>query len=123
LSSHQALFNKLDLLILDGTTSVSGLAQISGVGNVTTVTSSAYGGNIFGNIGSVSYLWEYVSGETASIAFSTSLNTTFSRTKFVNLGDSLVFNGIYRIKATDTSTGNIAYGPNCTVSTTHSEVS
>jgi hypothetical protein len=123
LSSHQAFFAKLDFIIIDGTTSVTGFNIRSGAGNVTTTTNNAHGGDVYGNQGSLSYLWEYVSGETAAVQNPTNIDTSFSRTRFVTIAQSLTFNGVYRLKVTDNVTGNIIYGPNCIVSTTHEESS
>ena len=123
MSSHQTFFSKLDLIVVDGSTLVTGNNSRLGAGSVSTTTPSAFGGNIYGNLGSLTYLWEYVSGEPADINTPNNLSTTFTRTKFVNIGENMVFNGIYRIKITDTTTGNIIYGLGCTVSTRHRETS
>jgi len=105
-----------------GSTFVSGSSSRLGAGNVTATTGSATGGTVVGGTAPYTYLWEYVSGDAATVNTSTSLTTTFSRTVFVTVGQSIVKTGVYRLKITDANT-SVIYSALCTVQTTHAEVS
>lgn len=76
-------------------------------------TASASGGS-----GSYSYLWEHVSGTTASIETPTSAATVFRRTGMVAVPAN-VLEGLFRCRITDNVTGAVAYTPNVTYRSTH----
>lgn len=105
-----------------GSTFVSGDGSRLGAGSVTATTNLASVGTIEGGQTPYSYLWELVSGASATPNNSTSGSTTFSRSVSVSTGQSETRTGVYRCRVTD-SNGLVIYGPNCTVYTTHSESS
>lgn len=106
------------LVVAGGDVAVSGTNSRAGSGNVTTVTTTASAGDVSGGTAPYSYLWQYVSGDAASINAAAAANTSFFRTSYVVSDDSVSFVGIYRCRVTD-ALGGVSYGPNCTVTTTH----
>tara|TARA_R110000787_G_scaffold36714_7_gene93591 strand:+ start:24337 stop:24714 length:378 start_codon:yes stop_codon:yes gene_type:complete len=108
------------LTVTGGSTSVTGYNSRLGAGNVTTFTSSAFGGTISGGVTPYTILWEYVSGDDAGRTTGSLNSTTFSRTVAVTVGQYIVKTGVFRMKVTD-DLGTIAYGPNCTAVTQHAE--
>lgn len=110
------------VVVTGGSTSVSGSSTRAGAGSKAVTTSSASVGTVTGGTTPYSYLWQYVSGDTFSPNTSTSSSSTFTVTITVGLGGTVTKTGIYQCRVTDTA-GNIAYGPQCTVSATLSESS
>ena len=87
--------------------------QYSGVGAGTATTPAITATSLSG-VGPFTYLWEYVSGDTTTVAnSSTSATTTFSRAGTAISGP---FQAVWNCRVTD-STGNIGYSPNVTVTT------
>lgn len=115
-------YGKSNFSVSGGSTSVSGSSTRSGAGSKSVTTSSASAGTPVGGTSPYSYLWQYVSGDTFTPTTSTSSSTTFSVLITVALGESVTKSGVYRCRVTD-SASNVAYGPNCTVEATLSEVS
>mgnify|MGYP002654837852 CR=1 FL=1 len=64
------------------------------------------------------YLWQYVSGDTASITTPASADTTFSRTVTQNAFFSVTRTGVYRCRVTD-ALSTVVFTGNVTVETTH----
>lgn len=109
--------------ISGGTTSVNGSGTRFGAGSSTVTTDSASVGTIVGGTAPFTYLWQYVSGDVNFSANSgTSGSTTFSATLSVGIGDTTTATAVWRCKVTD-NTGAIAYGPNCTVTASLTEIS
>lgn len=99
--------------------SASGSGTRTGAGTLA-VTTSSVTASPHNASGSVTYAWQYVSGDTFTVNAPTSAATTFSKT--ATLGDppdSQSFGGGYRCKVTDAD-GNVTYTATVTVSTTHS---
>lgn len=100
-------------------TLVTGSNSRSGSGNVTAATNAATG-TPTGGIGIIQYQWQYVSGDTATVANPTSASTTFSRTVFVTAPNSVTRSGVYRLRAIDNNgAGDTVFSQDVTVETTH----
>jgi hypothetical protein len=121
--SISSFYGTTKFSISGGTTSVSGSSSRFGAGFKTVVTSTASAGTVVGGTAPISYLWEYVSGDTGFGANSgTSSSTAFSIVLYVAGGETTVANAVWRCKVTDNS-GSIIYGPNCDVEATLVETS
>lgn len=103
-----------------GSTAVFGAGSRLGAGSVAATTNAASGGTVEGGQSPYSFSWEYVSGTAATINSPNSGTTTFSRSASVLVGEMITRTGVYRCKITD-GNGIVIYGPNCTVTTQHSE--
>ena len=64
------------------------------------------------------YLWQYVSGDTATPLNPASADTTFSRTVTQNAFFSVTLTGVYRCRVTD-ALSTVVFTGNVTVETTH----
>lgn len=95
---------------------VTGSAGRAGCGTTTVTTGTSGDVTITGGVPGYGYEWQHISGVSAQIVNAGS-STVFRRT--ANNGcDSNTVVGTYRLKVTD-SAGNVAYGPNVSVETTH----
>lgn len=117
--SMNNLRGKSYFTITGGSSSVSGGGSRLGVGNVTATTEAATI-SVLGGQSPYTYVWELISGTAAS--HSNAGTTTFTRTTSVVVGQTVTLTGVYRCKVTDAN-GAIAYGPMCTVTTSHNETS
>lgn len=69
-----------------------------------TVTQSQ-SNSVFGGEGAITYSWTYVSGDTFTFASTTTLSPNISR--FTCCG--VIFNGVYKITATDATGATTSY--------------
>lgn len=102
------VFNTAALSVTNNKTAVSGYRNALGTGTATTDTVIT---TVTGGTPAYTYLWERVSGDTATTATAgSSAATAFSRTA----APVRFFTSTWRCKVTD-SLGNIAYSPNVDV--------
>lgn len=98
---------------------VSGSELVLGTGVVSvtvitdTATTTASGGQT-----PYAYLWQYVSGDTATPLDPASAATTFSRTETATSPFSITRTGLYRCRVTDADS-TVVFTGNVTVETTH----
>lgn len=105
-------------LSVSGPSSVSGQGtQTVGAGQPVAATTGTAVCTISGGQAPFTYAWQYVSGTAATVNSPSSTSTNFTRTATGTLIGNTV-SGVYRLKVTD-ATSAVAYGPNCTVTTTH----
>jgi hypothetical protein len=97
--------NGSEFVLASGTVAVTVITE--------SVTATASGGQA-----PYTYLWEYVSGDTATATTGTSASTTFSRTVTQTSPFLVTRTGLYRCRVTD-ALSTIAYTGNVTVNTTH----
>lgn len=121
--SIQNFYGTTKFSISGGTTSVNGSGTRFGAGSSTVTTDSASSGTTVGGTSPFTYLWQYVSGDVNFSANSgNSSSTTFSATLSVGVGDTTTATAVWRCRVTDNN-GSVAYGPNCTVSASLTEIS
>lgn len=98
---------------------VSGSETVLGSGSVSVTvitgnaTTTASGGQT-----PYTYLWEYVSGDTATVLSSTNAVTAFSRTVTQTSPFTVFRTGVYRCRVTD-ALSTVVFTGNVTVETTH----
>lgn len=118
MSIHQMIMSYKDFYVLDGTTYTFASKSVFGPANAVAITGNVYAGVVYGGATPLSFYWEYLSGDAATVNSLTSSTTTFTRSVFVNPTDIIDKSGTYRCRITD-SVGRIIYGPVCTVETRH----
>lgn len=98
---------------------VSGSETVLGPGSVSvTVVTGNANTTVSGGQAPYTYLWEYVSGDTATALSPTSAVTAFSRTVTQISPFTEFLTGVYRCRVTD-ARSTVAYTGNVTVETTH----
>jgi hypothetical protein len=91
--------------------------QTVGAGQPVAATTGTAVCTISGGQAPFTCAWQYISGTAATVNSPGSTSTNFTRTAAgTSVGNTV--SGVYRLKVTD-SKGAVAYGPNCTVTTTH----
>lgn len=115
------LQGKSSFSVTGGSTSVSKSSTRLGAGTTNVTTTSATVGTVSGGTAPYSYLWQFVSGDGATPNTATSSSSTFTRSMTVGVGQTVTKTGIYRCRVTD-SASVVIYGPNCTVTTTLTEI-
>ena len=113
-----AIAGSSGVFITGGTASVSGVGPVAAPGTSIANTGVASIGTVYNAVPPATYLWEHVSGETATVNSPTSSSTTFTRSVLVLPGEFFELSGVYRCKVTD-SAGQVAYGRLCYVNTSH----
>jgi hypothetical protein len=98
---------------------VSGSETVLGTGSVSvTVITGDATTTVSGGSAPYTYLWEYVSGDTATVLNSTNAVTAFSRTVTQISPFTVVLTGVYRCRVTD-ALSTVVFTGNVTVETTH----
>lgn len=113
-----AIVGASGVFVTGGTASVSGVGPVAAPGTSVANTGTASIGTVYNAVPTATYLWEHVSGDTATVNNPTSSSTTFTRSVSVLPGEFFTRSGIYRCKVTD-GAGQVAYGPMCVVNTNH----
>jgi hypothetical protein len=99
---------------------VSGTNTVVGAPNPVSVTATTDNATTTAGGGQppYAYLWQYVSGDTATVLSPTNAVTAFSRTVTQNAFFSVTRTGVYRCRVTD-ALSTVVFTGNVTVETTH----